>query len=1313
MPDYYSDLYNPSNGYGVNPQQQPPDQADDANPWINNFATKGVLTGLGYLGETLGKPQQALYGLASGLMKGDIGEGLKSLANLIPLSDTLGITNSKPGEGWLGGIINPLTEHRLEGRDLLRQAGLADGENTWGNFGAGLALDIVSDPLAWIRGPAGALTKLGEHASKGIAGVAPLERTLAGRIRGAATTTAGYGGSITKYEPQGGWAAIADRPWYAEMIPGIGRQKNIAVLGTGKYGQAAAEGLDKGWSAATRATIPGTDFSPVAWLRSSFEKGAGNVSGYAPIVDEFGKTVAPRTEALSSAAREAVLPQGQAQADALNELQRLGMSQDEAAKALNRGSVSRNELGQAYMPTNATPQQSQVISKFADDYSTAARKYTSDQAAAAKAVGKEIDHSYSIWGHEGYSPRTMADTGDKVGTQYLPRKEMFNKVPGGTQQIERFMTDPEISGIANRKVAGAAYDGQAIEAAIQKKADEFYDEILREGGLQQSRLGSKGVKLSDEAEKILTDEPTGRALARELAEYSSKLEPKVAERGYFYRQDPYLGLSNYGVGLASIRAVREGALDVLAKEGKDIGQMLTKTNNVANVISLKEAIDQLGMKGAEQELLKRTGLSSIDDLASRGVDKKLIDNLGKELAGPKPPGSVSQALSKMTSAFRYGVTVPWPANFVRNWSGELVNQGVSGSSPIKNLGNATSYLNRTLTDPAKLAKAQSAYEAGVTHGVLAQSNVHELLGTGVTGAGDIAFNIAKPQVPRTLKEIGRDFAEPITSEAKRTAMGMTPLRELMGYGQQIKQAAKAPASNSVINEVAAAAKEAKPAAKVLPSIGDKAGSSGQTTIKINGMEQTMYHPPINRPIQTMEEIARDTARSNFASNFMPGVSEDEWYNLILKKLKDGLETPVAETAVEHSSKFNAYYDTFYGKINSGASKEEARAAGDAAVKNLKSAGEISHSVVDNTVASEVAQPTASNSTLKAIAESAPPPTSKPGLLEKAATYAGKVIDPVRGYAAAMETGHAFQNEATRLQQIMNLMEEGYSAEAAAKRVKVTQRDYSNLTSFEQGTARNVVPFFNFSKQNLISQADMISRDPGRYNAMLSVVNSGRSDDSFVPAWASSGTAIPLPGAPEGSQRFLGSLGLPAEDETIGALAALVSGHPIESIRRMASSSNPVMKTPYEMATGRQIFSGRNLEDLRPSPVISGLLGDNQFSRGLTESLTGTPLSRVFSTADRAFSTERNGVLATLLNLGTGIRSVDVNQEQAASIAARNAIERLMRESGNFKSREQVYLKPELKGQEAELPPEIQALMQMHKILDQKAQAAAKAKAGQR
>lgn len=64
---------------------------------------------------------------------------------------TRGFLAGRPGE-------------RLGGRELLRERGLIGEEDNWGNFFLGTAVDIATDPLSYVSGPAAALTKAGKAA---------------------------------------------------------------------------------------------------------------------------------------------------------------------------------------------------------------------------------------------------------------------------------------------------------------------------------------------------------------------------------------------------------------------------------------------------------------------------------------------------------------------------------------------------------------------------------------------------------------------------------------------------------------------------------------------------------------------------------------------------------------------------------------------------------------------------------------------------------------------------------------------------------------------------------------------------------------------------------------------------------------------------------------------------------------------------------------------------------------------------------------------------------------------------------------------
>lgn len=110
---------------------------------------RGTMSGIASAANMLSKPSRALWGSANFLAGGNSGGGL---LNLIPFSDTMGLTN--PNEGvelskFLGnqGLMSQNDESKWEWMDPVR----------------GL-VDIAGDPLSWL-GP-GALTKAGTKAAK-------------------------------------------------------------------------------------------------------------------------------------------------------------------------------------------------------------------------------------------------------------------------------------------------------------------------------------------------------------------------------------------------------------------------------------------------------------------------------------------------------------------------------------------------------------------------------------------------------------------------------------------------------------------------------------------------------------------------------------------------------------------------------------------------------------------------------------------------------------------------------------------------------------------------------------------------------------------------------------------------------------------------------------------------------------------------------------------------------------------------------------------------------------------------------------------
>lgn len=246
------------------------------------------------------------------------------------------------------------------------------------------------------------------------------------------------------------------------------------------------------------------------------------------------------------------------------------------------------------------------------------------------------------------------------------------------------------------------------------------------------------------------------------------------------------------------------------------------------------------------------------------------------------------------------------------------------------------------------------------------------------------------------------------------------------------------------------------------------------------------------------------------------------------------------------------------------------------------------------------------------------------------------------------------------------LKQGYTPETAAAASKAAHLDYSQLSDFEREVARRVIPFYAWSRRNLPMVVESMINEPAKVAGTVRAANAGRGEDQYLPSYIGEGAAVPLPGAPQGEQRFLSSFGLPIEDEFIGAGASLLRGDLRRAAERLAGTTAPQIKGPLEFLTGRQFFSGRELKDLKPTQAGSlfGLL-PNEVAQPLTQIIANTPASRIAGLADK-LTDPRKDWATTGVNLLTGARITDADLEKAKQIEGRKVIEGLLEGSPNFR-----------------------------------------------
>lgn len=246
-----------------------------------------------------------------------------------------------------------------------------------------------------------------------------------------------------------------------------------------------------------------------------------------------------------------------------------------------------------------------------------------------------------------------------------------------------------------------------------------------------------------------------------------------------------------------------------------------------------------------------------------------------------------------------------------------------------------------------------------------------------------------------------------------------------------------------------------------------------------------------------------------------------------------------------------------------------------------------------------------------------------------------------------------------------------AAERANDKVRKFNFDYGNLTQFEQRTAKRLVPFYSFMRQAIPQQVEMLFTRPGFMAAYPKGTNflsgflsaDGQVDDPLVPEWirelspfqvASAKAEQNSPvqkalrflygGAPGDS--YVGTLaGTPVETlnrlqpvvNTVGALAEGRAPSVNESLgagfKELGASFNPMIKSPFELATGKNVFTGQDISEQGWGEYLSSLTpvarvgyagateppltGGQGLGGGLTRFLTGVDIRAVTQGARKA------------------------------------------------------------------------------------------------
>jgi hypothetical protein len=743
-------------------------QAVTAPPPVTPEEEAGLLHsavgGLEWLGQTLDKPGAAVRGLLAGQPE--------QLANLIPFSDTLGITDPKT---------------RVSGRDLLEKAGIL-GQNTpgldWGDVG-GFAAEVVTDPLLFLK--AAPLTV------KGAAKAAQMaeEASKAGKTFETATKYITAGLKDTKQLPTYRKTAqsVADqiraeeRGVFGFGLPGLPFAKptaeHAATITFGAGSETAAKALEA--LAYKNPIVPGLrgmfssvaggDYTGVgqqvkdaAWLERQRLEGA--LTDIAPAFrDEsqrlFGKfqEIAQHFQANGDARSygdfsrwmaESMgeIPKGQEVLDGM--LQRMGIA---SGVDLPSAVGDATELASQYHG-------------FFDQLRT-----IKDQA---KAKYMELGGSPALLEdtYAQHFPRrgnVVLDTlesaaGGEPNTQRfrhnVHRSEVLTNFPGNSERINRAVTDPLVSGrdvtllddgtSQVEKIAGKDLK-RRLELRLSSMGVEIPEKAnlldLQEMYLRQQHVlpsiqeaQGSGIRTAEDAAKDAAEWTfQGRQAvstkigeqkyvtrfrenrAREFVKYAKRLPDQIASEGLFNRPavDDWFSYMHSMLGdIATLEGAQSflGQPGVISEAGKAGSQSLAKAWNGAKfrkdglLTWAAQQYPDVAAKG-EEELAKFVASLGVSENAAGAIRA-----FGESLE-PKNKTAIGKLFDKATSVYKWAWTMPMPAFHVRNMGGGLFNAWAQSKVPLHKI--VSSMVRATEHFRTRGTKALKYGQEGVDQGILA------------------------------------------------------------------------------------------------------------------------------------------------------------------------------------------------------------------------------------------------------------------------------------------------------------------------------------------------------------------------------------------------------------------------------------------------------------------------------------------------------------------------------------------------------------------------------------------------------------------
>ena len=139
---------------------------------------------------------------------------------------------------------------------------------------------------------------------------------------------------------------------------------------------------------------------------------------------------------------------------------------------------------------------------------------------------------------------------------------------------------------------------------------------------------------------------------------------------------------------------------------------------------------------------------------------------------------------------------------------------------------------------------------------------------------------------------------------------------------------------------------------------------------------------------------------------------------------------------------------------------------------------------------------------------------------------------------------------------------------AVDAVRMVLFDPDNMSDLERNFFKKIIPFYTFTKQNLMFQASNIAKNTPKYKRLFRALNKAYDSvgEGNYNGYQRDNMQIPLPFTGSNGEQLFLKANLPVSD-----LGEFMSN----PVQRTLSSTAPLIKTPIEMVTGKSLFTGED------------------------------------------------------------------------------------------------------------------------------------------